>query len=242
MNPMFILWSILMPSFNAFLSLFLPIIFIIMIILVSKASSSKDWEFKWETLIIVLVLFVDIIILTNISAYNDQIISDQSSSYMQPFNMWQVILWIYTPSIATIFGGIAYLNYKRKSGVDIRLQFLHLGGMTKESKTPQYIHEMQLHNYKDKPERIFAIYLLDKKNNYLKICSFPDSAPIVIKAFETVSIDLSAYIFTKEESDIYLFDQKTYKVVLSTSNGRYQVTTPLSVWEPKSYKQCKIRK
>lgn len=203
-----------MMSFNVFLNWFLPLVIIVILILVNKIPYSRDREFKWEAIIIVAVLFVDVIILTNVSAYNDKIISTSSVSDMQQINMWQVILWIYTPSIATVFGSIAYLNYKRKSGVSLTCMIQSI----ESNEYGDFIHKILIQNNKDRNVIVNVLYLMIDNSDIMRLNivkkdqkDFVKDEVILIKAYETTELEFSSGpLFSQKENAYVSFNSSFF--------------------------------
>lgn len=206
--------------FEIFYTYLFPISLIVLLLIVFIISETHDSEYKKELRIIMTVIYLDIIILGIVYPH---VKNDEN------YNMWLITLSLYTPSIATIFGGIAYLNYRRKSGINIKGNFT-----IDKYNNKNFISEINLHSEKDKAITIYAIDLLVRYKifNYkyfkmylpftqqrIRIKNYPINEPLKIAAFESIKISLQP-IF-KYSSEFILSNNKSdYKIQCITPLGK----------------------
>ncbi|MDY1049923.1 hypothetical protein SOJ65_02480 [Pseudomonas aeruginosa] len=139
-----------------------------------------------------------------------------------------------TLPFAFIAVAIAYMNYRRKSGLLFRCNFTI--SVRRESSYP-HISEVLLENLKDRSVTIFSIYLRIGKYIYIELKNFEDS-PLLIKAYEASKLEIDfpyAYRIDGEAIDISneILDLKTEKrIILSTSEGKYVIPKGISKWTP----------
>ncbi len=132
-------------------------------------------------------------------------------------------------------------TYILKSGSEIRGMYSVTSSMYSVTSSmycdDKYVGSVSLENMKDRATVIFKIYLLIGRNNYIEIEDFEDK-PLILKPFEVYSkvydpIDL--YVTNMKRIELNkLWDSKKIipKIVLSTSDGKYQVTQWIKSWDP----------
>lgn len=126
-------------------------------------------------------------------------------------------------------------TYLLKSGANIRASF----GMCSSSVSceDQYVTSITLENLKDRAVVIFKIYLKIGHNYYLEVEDFGDS-PLILKPFEAFKKEYDAidlYSINMNRINLnQLFDDKKVKkkIVLSTSDGKYVVSSWIKHWDP----------
>ncbi len=126
-------------------------------------------------------------------------------------------------------------TYLLKSGANVRASF----GMCSSSVSceDQYVTTVTLENLKDRAIVIFKIYLKIGHNYFLEVEDFGKD-PLILKPFEAFkkeydSIDLYSINMNRISLN-KLFDDKKIKkrIVLSTSDGKYIVTSGIKHWDP----------
>jgi len=136
--------------------------------------------------------------------------------------------------VAILALALAALNYRRKSGLDIR------GSYSVSSNTccnDKYVASVILENLKDRSITIFAIYLRVGHACYVEVEDFGNK-PFILKAFETYQQDYGAIQFYESNStrvnlnDLYSNHKVKQHLVLSTSAGKYVVPKYLNAWDP----------
>ncbi|MFD0949952.1 hypothetical protein ACFQ0F_06045 [Paraperlucidibaca wandonensis] len=126
-------------------------------------------------------------------------------------------------------------TYLLKSGASVRASF----GMCSSSVycEDQYVTSITLENLKDRAIVIFKIYLKIGHNYYLEVEDFGDS-PLILKPFEAFKKEYDAidlYSINMNRIDLNkIFDDKKAKkkIVLSTSDGKYVVSSWIKNWDP----------
>ena len=141
---------------------------------------------------------------------------------------------IITAPIATLALVVAIKNYKRKSGIAISGGF----GIASSSRCEEsYVSFIVLENLKDRAVTIYGIYLKVGHNFYIDLEDHNES-PLILKPYETYHKKMGEIIFyTVNSSTIkmekLLQDKKTKKrIVLSTSEGKYEVPKQVKRWSP----------
>lgn len=133
--------------------------------------------------------------------------------------------------IALIYTAKTYLL---KHGLDIRGFFSICSDIYCEDK---YVGGLVIENMKDRSTAIFKIYLLLGHNYYLEIEDFED-APLILKPFETHSKQYDPVDFYSASTmriDLNkLWDSRKYKIILSTSDGKYVIKKRINKWDPTS--------
>lgn len=138
----------------------------------------------------------------------------------------------FLPILALI---IAYRNYRRKSGIEIRSIY-----SVKSSRncTFPYINSVTLENMKDRPYTIYAIYLRVGRNIYLKVEDFEES-PLIIKPFETWTKKygpVDHYVSELTKIDLQqIWDHRANQIVLSTHIGAYIAKKRIKKWSPSKF-------
>lgn len=126
-------------------------------------------------------------------------------------------------------------TYILKSGTNIRGSY----GKCSSSiySDDQYVTNVTLENLKDRAIAIFEIYLKIGHNYFLEIETFDDQ-PLILKPFEVFykeydPIDLYSYGMSRIDLNKLLSNEKIKKqLVLSTSDGKYVVTSWIKRWNP----------
>lgn len=129
---------------------------------------------------------------------------------------------------------VAYLNFRRKSGVFVRGSYSMASSIYCDDR---YVSEVVLENQKDRVVTLFGIYLQVGHAYHIQIEDF-EEAPFALKPYQA---------FHKEYGPIEHYEVSLYKVdfndllndrkirkrlVLSTSEGRYIVRKRLKRWYP----------
>jgi hypothetical protein len=151
-----------------------------------------------------------------------------------------------TPTIISLCIGVTSLcigltalyigvkNYLRKAGVHLRGAFTTT---TSRECNDKFVSEVILENLKDRAVTIFAIYLRIGHNYYIELENLEDK-PLVLKAFETDQRHFGPIEFYgcnghKLDFNKLLADHKVKKkLVLSTSDGKYEVPSVMRRWSP----------
>lgn len=126
-------------------------------------------------------------------------------------------------------------TYVLKSGANIRATFGRCSGSV--SCEDQYISSITLENLKDRAVVIFKIYLKIGHSYFLEIEDF-DENPLILKPFEVFkneydSIDLYSINLSRINLNKLFADKRVKKqVVLSTTDGKYSVTSSINRWDP----------
>ncbi len=129
---------------------------------------------------------------------------------------------------------VSVRNYRRKSDLLIRG---HYGLTASASCTDKYVSSILLENLKDRSVTIFAIYLRVGWGYYILIEDFAAS-PLTLRAFETYrkqyqEIEFYSFNMRRVGFNSLLEDQRVKKrVVVSTLEGKYVVTTHAHHWDP----------
>lgn len=143
----------------------------------------------------------------------------------------------YLPIAAIIISTFALIfttrNYLRKSGLSIRGAFVPCSSVYCKDT---YITKVMLENLKDRSVVIYAIYLRLGFSYYLKLEDFENS-PLVLKAYEVYSKDfepIHSYGANMNNISIETLFEKNVnkKIVLSTSEGKYIVSSWVRHWNP----------
>ncbi len=136
--------------------------------------------------------------------------------------------------IAMIAIWIAYKNYLRKGGLDIRGAYSVTASVESSEK---YISEILIENAKDRSVTIFAIYLQIGRSHYLQLIDF-ESSPLILRAFESFKkefgpVECYSNNLSRYRVNRMLADKKVKKrLVCSTSSGRYVVPRVIPKWTP----------
>lgn len=126
-------------------------------------------------------------------------------------------------------------TYLLKSGANVRGSF----GMCSSSVAceDQYVTSITLENLKDRAIVIFKIFLKVGHNYYIEIEDF-GGEPLILKPFEAYQkdygpIDLYSINMNRIDLNDLLGNRKIRKqIVLSTSDGKYIVTSWIKRWDP----------
>lgn len=136
--------------------------------------------------------------------------------------------------LAMIAIWIAYKNYLRKGGLDIRGSYSVTSTVESSEK---YISDVLIENAKDRSVTIFAIYLQVGRSHYLQLIDF-ESSPLILKAFESFRKEFGPVEcywsnFSRYSINHLLADRAVKKrLVCSTSSGRYVVPRMIPKWTP----------
>jgi hypothetical protein len=142
-------------------------------------------------------------------------------------------------SIVALLISIAALIYTAKtfllkSGAQIRGLFSIHSSIYSEDK---YVGNFAIENLKDRSTAIFKVYLLVARNYYIELADFEDD-PLILKPFEVYAKQLDPVDFYSVSMKKIilndLLDSKKVKtrLVLSTSDGRYDVKEWINRWNP----------
>jgi hypothetical protein len=138
--------------------------------------------------------------------------------------------------------------YWLKSGTDIRGLFTICSSIHCEDN---YVQSITLENLKDRAVVVFKVYLKVGHNYFVEIDDF-EEAPLILKPFEAFRKEygpIDLYSVSSRRILINdLLDRKRVKrqLVLSTSDGRYNVKSHINHWDPiidffKNYMTAVIR-
>lgn len=125
-------------------------------------------------------------------------------------------------------------SYLLKSGQKIRCSYSTSSSIECDDN---YISRITLENLKDKAVVIFSIYLKIGENYYLELEDFENS-PLILKPFEAYQKNFDAVIcysvsMKRISVNSLLKDNSVKKrMILSTSNGKYEVSTNIKRWDP----------
>ena len=142
-------------------------------------------------------------------------------------------------SIVALLVSIAALiytvkTYLLKSGSHIRGMFSVHSNIACEDK---YVGSIALENLKDRATVIFKIYLMVGRNYYIELEDF-EEAPLILKPFEAYSKQFEPVDFYSVSmkrirlNDLLNSAKVKTKIVLSTSDGRYEVDEWINRWNP----------
>jgi hypothetical protein len=137
-------------------------------------------------------------------------------------------------SISILAIVIALKNYRRKAGTLVRGSFTMGSG---RASNDDYVTEVILENLKDRAVTIFAIYLKLGFNYYVELENFEQS-PLILKPFETYRkqfgpIEFYAVNMNKIRlNQLFATKNPKKRLVLSTSDGKYDVRSSLRRWNP----------
>lgn len=125
--------------------------------------------------------------------------------------------------IAPISLTFVAFNFWRKSGIRVQgsLTTWHAGSLT-----DMHFRHLLLENLKDRPVNILNIYIRVGNGYHIEIGSY-DNAPLVLKPYEVIRIDLKkvhAYLANmKRLSFNKLIKLNRAEIFISTTTGRYKV-------------------
>ena len=125
-------------------------------------------------------------------------------------------------------------NFWRKSGIQIRGMYCISSSTYCNDK---YVSNLTIENVKDRSVVVFKIYLFVGKNYYIEIEDFEDN-PLILKPYEAYSKQYDPLDFysvsTRKINLNKLLDSRKIKsrLVLSTSEGRYEVKEWIKRWSP----------
>ena len=142
-------------------------------------------------------------------------------------------------SIATLFVAVigaayAILAYRLKSGIEIRGSFGFASSVAAEDR---YVHEVTLEILKDRAVVVFQIFVELSHGYYLQLDDF-EGEPLVLKPFEVFRrryepLDQYSVGMRRIRIDGLLNSNKVRRrLVLSTSQGRYDVSGYVGRWDP----------
>jgi hypothetical protein len=144
---------------------------------------------------------------------------------------WLSIATLVVAVIAAIYSARAYWL---KSGLDIRGTW---GIMSSIAAEDRYVHEITLENLKDRSVVIFKIFLEVGHGYFIELEDF-DPEPLILKPFEAVRrrydpIDHYSVNMRRIRMDPVLTNRRSRRrLVLATSQGRYNVTRWVDRWDP----------
>jgi len=164
---------------------------------------------------------------------------NHAASYLSA-NIMTITLPAWFPALGLIVAILALLlaalNYRRKSGLDVRGGYSLASSIDCDDK---YVSSVILENLKDRSITIFAIYLRVGHAHYVELEDFGNK-PFILKAFETYRQDYGVIQFYESNStrvnlnDLYSDRKIKQRLVLSTSDGKYTVPKYLHAWNPVS--------
>jgi hypothetical protein len=137
-------------------------------------------------------------------------------------------------SVATLAFVIAIKNYRRKAGILVRGNF-SIGSA--RASNDEYVTEIILENLKDRAVTIFAIYLKLGFNYYVELENL-EQTPLILKPFETYRKQFGPLEFYSVNTNkinlnrVFASKKAKRRLVLSTSDGKYQVSSSLRRWNP----------
>ncbi len=129
---------------------------------------------------------------------------------------------------------VAVKNYYRKNGVELRGSFQIASSRACEDR---YVSNILIENIKDRSTTIFDIYLKVGNSIYIHLIEF-DESPLTLKPYETYQkqfgpIEFYGFNLRKFDVNDLLANQRLKKrLVLSTSDGRYEVPRRIESWSP----------
>jgi hypothetical protein len=141
------------------------------------------------------------------------------------------ILAIFVSSVAL---GFAAKNFYMKRGTKLSGQFSFVSSADCEDR---YVSHILLENQKERSIVIFEILLQIGPNIYLEIENF-EKSPLILRPYEVYRKDYEPIEFysvnlRRVEVNRLISDTRVRKrIVLSTSNGRYNVSSFLPKWYP----------
>ena len=124
--------------------------------------------------------------------------------------------------------------YRLKEGLQIRRTLIPSASIASEDN---YVHTVTLENMKDRAAIIFGVYAEFGPGRLLEIESF-ESSPLVLNAFEVWHKEYDptdAYLVNGQRVRVpaFVYDRNVkLRLVLSTSQGRYNVRDWLRRWHP----------
>lgn len=125
-------------------------------------------------------------------------------------------------------------NYWRKSGTYVRGGFCVSSSAWAEEK---YISTLTIENVKDRPVIIFKIFVLVGRNYYIELNDF-EHDPKILKPYESYTCHYDPVDFYSVSMNRVkmskLLDSRTVpsRIILATSNGKYQVKEHIKRWDP----------
>ena len=129
---------------------------------------------------------------------------------------------------------VAIRNYRRKSGAEV------IGGFGFGSSiqgTDRYIHKVSIQNMKDRSITIFGIYIRLGRNILIELEN-REYDPLILKPFESYQKNYQPILlYGINGSRIFLNkiiddDEVSKKLVLSTNQGRVEVSRYKKLWHP----------
>lgn len=136
--------------------------------------------------------------------------------------------------ISTTAATIAWLNFRRKSSLNLR--GVHTIKFSNECDDA-YVSSIAIENLKDRAVSIYAVYLRISRGYYLLIEDFRDS-PQILRAYETLTKSyepIEYYVSHGYRTAIQAVLNKRihkHRLVVSTSEGKYVVKEPPKTWTP----------
>jgi hypothetical protein len=138
---------------------------------------------------------------------------------------------------AVIAAVYSILAYRLKTGIEVRGSYSFMRSV---AATQPYIHELVLENLKDRAVVLFSVYLELDHGYFLEIEDFADE-PLVLRPFEVVRRAYGPINHYSEgmrhiKIESLLDNRKTQRrLILSTAQGRYVVSTWIARWSPLSH-------
>jgi len=153
---------------------------------------------------------------------------------MEPQDYVLIGLSVATLAVAVVAAQYALRTYQLKSGIELRGSYSIMQSVAAEDR---YVGEVLLENLKDRAVVIFGI-LLEVNQGYLIEVELFEDEPLVLGPFQAFQrqydpIDLYSVGMQRIRMDRLLASRKTrLRLVLSTSQGRYNVRDHINRWHP----------
>jgi hypothetical protein len=147
-----------------------------------------------------------------------------------------IALSLATLVVATVAAVYAMRVYRLKSGIEIRGSFGFASSVAAEDR---YVHEVTLENLKDRAVVIFKIFVELGHGYYIEIEDF-EHEPLLLRPFEAFRrryepIDQYSVGMRRIRIDSLVGNRNTRRrLVLSTAQGRYNVSSHIARWDPVS--------
>jgi len=147
---------------------------------------------------------------------------------------------INTPQlIATVILGaiginLAWKNYRRKSGLDLRAAFTTASSVECNDR---FVSSVTVENLKDRTLTIYAIYIQLSVNYYVLLKDFKNM-PYSLKPYESLHLEFGPIQFYSINTNaidlnpLFADDKVKKRIVLSTSDGKYIIRSPIRKWDP----------
>lgn len=155
---------------------------------------------------------------------------------MDEVNSAGLVLWltVATSAVALVAAVYAIRGFWLKSGLEIRGS---AGLMQSIASEDRYIHEVTLENLKDRAVVIFKIFLEVGHGYFIELEDF-EAEPLILRPFEAVRrkyapLDHYSVGMRRIRMDALLGSPRVRRrLVLATSQGRYNVSRWVNRWDP----------